>query len=141
MRRNYTQTRLQFHGNALCISRKRVIYFTETRYILHGDTLYIPRKCVIYFTQTRYIFHGNALYISEVFIAGRSCEELDCPFYANCVMDQRVARCRCPSNCPLTPRKVCGDNQQTYLNKCVLKSESCRLNKLINITRKGPCGE
>ncbi|CAH3019822.1 unnamed protein product [Porites evermanni] len=70
---------------------------------------------------------------------GQSCKDLQCPPYAKCFQTSREgAECRCQFSCSKEERNlICGTDDKTYLNHCVLKMEACRLGKSIRIKSKG----
>ncbi|KAM7438912.1 hypothetical protein ABFA07_011617 [Porites harrisoni] len=73
---------------------------------------------------------------------GQSCKDLQCPPYAKCFQTSREgAECRCQFSCDKEERNlICGTDDKTYLNHCVLKMEACRLGKLIKIkSKEGMC--
>lgn len=89
----------------------------------------------------------NASYRTKIclllVLTGKSCDDLNCEYYAHCVQTSSgYAECRCPQHtCPPTNAPVCGTNDKSYLNMCVLKMESCNLQKWIRKKDKGLCGK
>lgn len=77
-------------------------------------------------------------------LTGQSCKDLQCPPYAKCFQTSREgAECRCQFSCDTEERNlICGTDDKTYLNHCVLKMEACRLGKLIKIkSKEGMCSK
>ncbi|XP_078345693.1 uncharacterized protein LOC144631168 isoform X3 [Oculina patagonica] len=76
---------------------------------------------------------------------GESCEVLECQYYARCFQTPNgYAECRCPEchskNAPIQAAPVCGDDDKSYLNMCVLKLESCLTQTWIRKHEDGFCG-
>ena len=45
----------------------------------------------------------------------------------------------CNQGCPKVLKRVCGSDNVTYDNKCLLKKTACEKNKKITIVKKGRC--
>lgn len=45
----------------------------------------------------------------------------------------------CPEACTADYSPVCGSNDKTYANECVMKAESCFTKKNITLKSKGEC--
>ncbi|CAD6219443.1 GSCOCG00004975001-RA-CDS, partial [Cotesia congregata] len=76
------------------------------------------------------------------FILSEPCEKTYCAWGAVCVVsDNGIATCQCPSNCPKTLEHVCGTDDVTYLNQCLLRQTSCRDRKNTRVKHQGVCGK
>ena len=64
------------------------------------------------------------------------CVGIECKFEAVC--DE--GRCVCPQ-CPSTAAPVCGSDEQTYLNQCELRRQSCSITRDISVTHHGECDD
>ena len=67
------------------------------------------------------------------------CFDQTCTYHAECIVDQGLPMCACPSNCPNTSSPVCGSDGVTYENECAMKSTSCNKQLTINIASRGRC--
>ncbi|XP_074109510.1 agrin isoform X2 [Cotesia typhae] len=68
------------------------------------------------------------------------CEKTYCAWGAVCIVsDNGIATCQCPSNCPKTLEHVCGTDDVTYLNQCLLRQTSCRDRKNTRVKHQGVC--
>lgn len=61
--------------------------------------------------------------------------------YSVCELDDESPICTCPETCSNTSEPVCGSDDQTYLNLCMLRKRSCEKNKLITVAEKGACSK
>ena len=68
------------------------------------------------------------------------CSLVECPFHGNCRMINGKATCRCNLACNMSSNPVCGSDGKTYGNDCIMKSESCLSQKVIEVDYKGVCG-
>ncbi|XP_039611507.1 agrin isoform X5 [Polypterus senegalus] len=67
------------------------------------------------------------------------CHKKTCEFGSVCVVKNNEAVCECPDVCTQPPDTICGDDDQTYGNKCEMEAMSCVFQKEIKIKHKGPC--
>jgi hypothetical protein len=61
--------------------------------------------------------------------------------FGTCVSVNGTATCVCNKACPFIEQPVCGSDNKTYSNLCVMDSEACEREEYINIKHNGPCGE
>ncbi|KAK3740793.1 hypothetical protein QZH41_010082, partial [Actinostola sp. cb2023] len=61
------------------------------------------------------------------------------PPYSFCRPINGKAKCVCNRFCTKIYRPVCGSDNKTYGNLCMLKAASCSQNKLITVKRPGKC--
>lgn len=52
-----------------------------------------------------------------------------------------MGKCGCYRRCSKTFDPVCGSDQVTYPNECILKMVSCEQRSLITVQRKGICSK
>ena len=77
-----------------------------------------------------------------LFLTGKLCEDLECQYYSRCEMTSDASvECKCPEKCEREFAPVCGTNEKTYRNMCVLKLESCLAGEWIRKSKHGNCGE
>lgn len=71
------------------------------------------------------------------------CDLASCHSFATCEMRNNKATCVCPSerDCPWNVDLICGSDDQSYLNECVMKARACKAGKKVTVKRKGYCGE
>ncbi|CAL4084696.1 unnamed protein product, partial [Meganyctiphanes norvegica] len=67
------------------------------------------------------------------------CADVECRAGRECVVDGGVARCHCAASCPDHFAPVCGDNDQSYDNHCLLHRDACLTAIPISIEHKGYC--
>lgn len=72
-----------------------------------------------------------------------ACVNLNCRYYANCVVNTlNIANCECPANCSSFERRaICGNDGQTYVNECSMKSVSCKEKRIVSKAYDGECGK
>lgn len=63
------------------------------------------------------------------------------PVFAMCEAYQYsgIITCKC-EECPAESDPVCGSNNKTYPNECMMRQEACKKNKTNTVQRKGSCG-
>ena len=67
------------------------------------------------------------------------CEDIQCSFHAQCVVNSNYKpSCKCPK-CPPTARHVCGSDGKTYVNECELRKRSCTTKTSIRVIHQGTC--
>ncbi|XP_046859506.1 neurogenic locus Notch protein-like isoform X3 [Xenia sp. Carnegie-2017] len=59
--------------------------------------------------------------------------------FGRCVDVNGTVTCVCDKACPFIHSPVCGDDNETYLNLCVMKLRACEEKKIITMQNKGPC--
>lgn len=72
------------------------------------------------------------------------CAGVTCKEPKTCAIDVRgKAQCVCPDerDCPATVNTVCGSDQKTYLNDCVMKAKACERDTPVYKVMDGYCGE
>ena len=57
-----------------------------------------------------------------------------------CVNENGTATCVCNQACPFIEQPVCGSDNKTYANLCVMDSEACERKERITVQNDGPCG-
>merc|ERR1719369_853961 len=67
------------------------------------------------------------------------CADIVCRPGRECVVESGVARCHCAAMCPDHFAPVCGDNDQSYDNHCLLHRDACLTAIPISIEHKGYC--
>ena len=88
----------------------------------HHDLLLIWYSCLYAFVQ--------------VF----DCSNVRCPFNGKCVeRKDGLAMCACQESCSFVPAPVCGSDNRTYINRCMLEVASCSQRRQIVVLGKGPC--
>jgi coxsackievirus/adenovirus receptor len=58
-----------------------------------------------------------------------------------CVNENGTAKCVCNNACPFIEQPVCGSDNKTYSNLCVMDAEACERKTYIKAKHNGPCGE
>ena len=66
------------------------------------------------------------------------CDTSLCEF-GQCVNVDGNATCQCPLVCPFIEQPVCGSDNKTYSNLCVMDAESCEKKQHIKLQHEGPC--
>ena len=86
--------------------------------------------------------------VQERFIAYLSssgidpCRNVSCDFYSICVPQKNTnAVCQCPQICTADWNPVCGSDNETYPNLCMMKVQSCENQKIITKKSDGECGK
>ena len=76
----------------------------------------------------------------SMFAAFKDCKKrCDAPF-SHCVNNNRSEEeCECVQECPKVMKEVCGSDNVTYDNECLLKKAACEKNTEIKIKEKGSC--
>ena len=59
--------------------------------------------------------------------------------FGQCVNVNGSATCQCPLVCPFIEQPVCGSDNKTYSNLCVMDAESCEKKQHIKLQHEGPC--
>ncbi|CAG7734118.1 unnamed protein product, partial [Allacma fusca] len=67
------------------------------------------------------------------------CEQTTCAFGAICSVENGRAVCNCPENCPANYDPLCGTDDITYSNECLLRMYSCQNQKSVRIRHSGEC--
>merc|ERR1711962_1662222 len=67
------------------------------------------------------------------------CADVECRAGRECIVEGGVARCHCMASCPDHYAPVCGDNEQSYDNHCLLHRDACLTDIPISIEHKGFC--
>ena len=68
------------------------------------------------------------------------CDVTLCEF-GRCVLVDGNATCQCNKACPLIYAPVCGSDNETYPNLCVMDSQGCEKGEHIKVQHIGNCGE
>ena len=68
------------------------------------------------------------------------CDNILCEF-GRCVEVDGNATCECNNACPLIYDPVCGTNNKTYPNLCVMDSEACKEKELVQTQYSGECSK
>lgn len=77
-------------------------------------------------------------------VMSEPCAGVQCKEPKLCKADsQGNAECVCPDerDCPMTVHAVCGSDDKTYLNECVMKAKACLREMPVYIVMDGYCGE
>ena len=75
-----------------------------------------------------------------MFLESRGCERKCTGPFSRCVKHKgNEERCECIQGCPLIMRRVCGSDDVTYDNECLLKKTACEKNTEITIVKNGSC--
>lgn len=70
------------------------------------------------------------------------CIGFECPYHGQCVPDANDRpTCVCPLVCSAIYNPVCGCNDKTYPNECMLHAEACKTNTNITIQHWGRCND
>ena len=69
------------------------------------------------------------------------CFDQSCTYHAECIVEQGLPKCVCPSNCPNTSSAICGSDGITYGNDCYMRRASCNKQLTITISSRGSCGK
>lgn len=73
-------------------------------------------------------------------IPDQACESNYCPNNADCVEESDgQTRCQCPTSCSTVHEPVCGSDQETYVNECRLRADSCAKGQNVFIKHTGTC--
>ena len=68
------------------------------------------------------------------------CKKRCHPTFSRCVNSNRSEEeCECIQECPKVMKEVCGSDNVTYDNECLLKKAACEKYTEIEIVDKGPC--
>ncbi|XP_063988632.1 agrin-like isoform X5 [Diachasmimorpha longicaudata] len=68
------------------------------------------------------------------------CEKTYCAWGAVCVVSETGrGLCQCPQDCPPTLEPVCGSDDVTYGNQCLMRQASCRNRTNTRVEHQGPC--
>ncbi|ESO09149.1 hypothetical protein HELRODRAFT_169093 [Helobdella robusta] len=68
------------------------------------------------------------------------CREIKCPISQVCKLDsKRQPVCRCFNPCPNNYSPVCANNGKTYVNKCFMDLDACKLSKNLVVISKENC--
>ena len=85
----------------------------------------------------------HSLCVHVWILAPNPCEQITCPRRELCVLNiQGLPVCRCPSvyHCQNVPRrKVCSEDEETFLSMCHLRVKACHDNRRIQVAKKGAC--
>ena len=69
------------------------------------------------------------------------CERKHCPYGADCVdLGSGQATCRCPPSCPSRYEPLCGTDNVTYSNPCLMRKKVCEEKRRIFVKHRGTCG-
>ena len=70
------------------------------------------------------------------------CKKRCHPAFSRCVNSNRSEEeCECIQECPKVMKEVCGSDNVTYDNECLLKKAACEKYTEIEIVDKGPCNQ
>lgn len=74
------------------------------------------------------------------------CADVKCGFGAKCVVQNtnqtgRMGKCVCSEQCSTNISTVCGTDDKTYDNACLLRSASCMQQINITVAYSGACGK
>ena len=61
--------------------------------------------------------------------------------FGTCVNVNGTATCVCNEACPFIEQPVCGSDNKTYSNLCVMDSETCEREERVTVQHDGPCGK
>ena len=68
------------------------------------------------------------------------CKKRCHPTFSRCVNNNRSEEeCECIQECPKVMKEVCGSDNVTYDNECLLKKAACEKYTGIQIVKKRPC--
>ena len=80
----------------------------------------------------------TSLTLSLGLCAGIKCKENE---YCEVIEDKAQCVCKDIRECPRTLAPVCGDNDESYINKCHLDVENCLMNRTTEKAKEGQCGK
>ena len=87
--------------------------------------------------------HVYLLIVSFSVTQTSPCQQITCARREICVLNiQGLPVCRCPSvfQCQNVPRrKVCSEDEETFLSMCHLRVKACQENRRIQVAKKGAC--
>lgn len=74
------------------------------------------------------------------------CADIKCAFGATCVVQNsnqtgRNGKCVCSQQCSTNISNVCGTDEKTYDNVCILRKGACMQQKNISVAYNGTCGK
>ena len=76
----------------------------------------------------------------SMFAAFKDCKKRCHAPFSRCVNNNRSEEeCECIQECPKAMKEVCGSDNVTYDNECLLKKAACEKNTEIKIKEKGFC--
>lgn len=67
------------------------------------------------------------------------CETTECGNMAECVVEEGLAKCQCPSCGNDKPHPVCASDQKSYRSMCDAERAACLGARELNILRRSPC--
>ncbi|XP_035709385.1 agrin isoform X4 [Folsomia candida] len=67
------------------------------------------------------------------------CEQANCAFGESCVVEGGRPTCRCPQTCSNAYSPVCGSDDVTYSNECLLRQFACQHRHSVRIKHSGEC--
>ncbi|CAH3117524.1 unnamed protein product, partial [Pocillopora meandrina] len=117
------------------------MYVTD---LLWYPTSYVGQLCLnveIYGCRASDISMLDTVFFTlSMFAAFKDCKKrCDAPF-SRCVNNNRSEEeCECIQECPKVMKEVCGSDNVTYDNECLLKKAACKKNTEIKIKEKGSC--
>ena len=85
---------------------------------------------------------GLTIYFSpsSMFAAFKDCKKRCNAPFSRCVNNNRSGeKCKCIQECPKMMKEVCGSDDVTYDNECLLKKAACENHTEIEIVEKRSC--